>query len=237
MSDLETILTEQTPTEAPATAEPVTNVETGDNPATVPPAAAPEQSVPEGYVPRAAIQDERRKRQELEAKLKQYEQHLQKREQAPPPDWYAEPERAAQVMQQQVQYQITQTKVALSQDWARTQYQDYDEMEQVFTEAAQQQPHLWQQLYSHPNPAKFAYQQAKKLKVMQEIGDDPDAYRQRIIAEYQASQGQGQPPAQQPRAAPRPQLPTSLGRTVNNAPRNERGQFTGRAEISDILDG
>jgi hypothetical protein len=109
-------------------------------------------------------------------------------------------------------------------------------MEQLFTTAADQQPHLWQQLYQHPNPAKFAYQQAKKLKVVQDIGDDPDAYRQRIIAEYQASLGQQQPaPQSQPRAPQRPQLPTSLGRTVSAQPRDERGKFAGRAEISDIL--
>ena len=236
MSDLETILTDEQPSNAPATAEPVQSEDTGVTPAAAPPAVATEQAPPSGYAPLAAVQDERRKRQEAEARLKQYEQQLaQRREQAPPPDWYAEPEKAAQAMQQQVQFQITQTKVALSQDWAREQYQDYDAMEQVFTEAAQQQPHLWQQLYQHPNPAKFAYQQAKKLHAMKEIGDDPEAYRQRIIADYQASQGQSQPPPQQPRATPRPQLPTSLARTVNNQPRDERGKFQGRAELSDIL--
>lgn len=236
MSDLETILTDNQPSDAPATAEPVQSENTGVTSATVPPAVATEQAPPSGYAPLAAVQDERRKRQEAEARLKQYEQQLaQRHEQAPPPDWYAEPDRAAQIMQQQVQYTIVHNKVALSQDLAREQYADYDAMEQVFTEAAQQQPHLWQQLYQHPNPAKFAYQQAKKLHAMREIGDDPEAYRQRIIADYQASQGQGQPPPQQPRATPRPQLPTSLARTVSTQPRDERGKFAGRAELSDIL--
>lgn len=236
MSDLETILTDTEPSDAPATADPVQTEDTGVTTATVPPAVATEQAPPSGYVPLATVQDERRKRQEAEQRLKQYEQQLaQRREQAPPPDWYAEPERAAQAMQQQVQFTIVQNKVALSQDLAREQYADYDAMEQVFTEAANQQPHLWQQLYQHPNPAKFAYQQAKKIKAMQDIGDDPEAFRQRVIAEYQASLGQGQSMPPQPQAKPRPQLPTSLARTVSTQPRDERGKFAGRAELSDIL--
>lgn len=236
MTDLETMLTDEQPLDAPATAEPVQSEDTGVTSAAAPPAVATGQAPPSGYAPLAAVQDERRKRQEAEARLKQYEQQLaQRREQTPPPDWYAEPDRAAQVMQEQVQYQITQTKVAMSQDWAREHYPDYDALESVFTEAADKQPHLWQQLYQHPNPAKFAYQQAKKINALNEIGEDPDAYKQRIIAEYQASQGQSQPQPQQPRAATRPQLPTSLGRTPNNQPRDERGKFSGRAELSEIL--
>ena len=236
MSDLETILTENEPSDAPGNSVSVQSENTGVTHATAPPAAASDQGVPDGFVPRAAVQDERRKRQEAEARLKQYEQQLvQRHDQTPPPDWYAEPDRAAQVMQQQVQYQITQTKVAMSQDWAREHYPDYDALEMVFTEAADKQPHLWQQLYQHPNPAKFAYQQAKKINALNEIGEDPDAYKQRIIAEYQASQGHSQPQPQQPRAATRPQLPTSLGRTPNNQPRDERGKFSGRAELSEIL--
>lgn len=236
MSDLETILTDNEPLDAPATSRPVQPENTGVNNATAPPADASDHGAPEGFVPRAAVQDERRKRQEAEARLKQYEQQLVNRqEQAPPPDWYAEPDRAAQVMQQQVQHQIVQTKVEMSQDWAREHYPDYNELEAVFTEAADKQPHLWQQLYRHPNPAKFAYQQAKKIAAFNEIGDDPDAYKQRIIAEFQASQGQGQLQPQQPRAVTRSQLPTSLGRTVNNQPRDDRGKFSGRAELSDIL--
>lgn len=236
MSDLETILTDDQPSDVPATAEPVQSGDTGVTSATVPPAVATEQAPPSGYAPLAAVQDERRKRQEAEARVKQYEQQLaQRREQAPPPDWYADPQQAAEAMQRQMHEQITLTRVSLSQDWARDRYQDYDEVEQVFTAAASQDPTLWQKLYRHPNPAKFAYQEGKKFKLLNEIGDDPDAYRQRIISEATASQGQGQPPPQQPRATPRPQLPTSLARTVNNQPRDERGKFAGRAELSDIL--
>lgn len=151
------------------------------------------------HVPLKELQTERQKRQE-EARLRTeaetraavYERQLaqllqrQQQQEAPQqqaPDWYAEPDRAAQTLQQQVSYQLTQTKVAMSQEFMRSQHKDYPEIEQVFTEAANRNPQLWQQLYQHPMPAQFAYQQGKKLKALQEIGEDPDAYRARIKEE------------------------------------------------------
>jgi hypothetical protein len=86
-------------------------------------------------------------------------------------------------MQQQVNYQLTHTRVAMSQELRKAQHKDYSELEQVFTAAADANPQLWQQLYSHPMPAQFAYQQGKKIKALQEIGEDPDAYRARVREE------------------------------------------------------
>lgn len=250
MSDtsLDTLLTEDTGASQPAAAEPVAQEPSGvTHHEAAPPAASPSASVPDGYAPLAVVQDERKKRQEKERevaeyqrKIREYEQQLNMRQQPQqqPPDWYAEPDKAAAVMHQHMQRELIGTRVSMSQAVMRQQYQDYDELEAVFAEAAEQQPHLWQQLYRHPMPAQFAYEQARKIKLMRDIGDDPEAYRQRIIAEHEASRGQ-QPQAQHQapvrRSSP---LPTSLGRAPSATPRDERnGRFTSRTELSDILDG
>lgn len=243
MSDtrLESLLPDDQGEAQPAAAEPVAAEPSGDPTNAAPPAAEQAtQVIPADYVPRAAVQDERKKRQELERRVQEYERMIaSQREQQPQPDWYAEPDRAAQVMQQQVQYQLTQTKVAMSEEWVRAQHPDYDEHQQVFIEAANANPHLWQQLYAHPMPAQFAYQQAKKLKVMQEIGDDPEAYRKRIIDEFLASQGNPPvPPAQQPPALQPPKrspLPTSLAETRNAQPRDDKRRWQGPASLDQLL--
>lgn len=149
------------------------------------------------HVPLKELQSERQKRQEearlrteAETRVAAYERQIaqmlqqQQQHEAPQqPDWYAEPDRAAHSLQQQVNYQLTQTKVAMSQEFMRSQHKDYQELEQVFTDAANRNPQMWQQLYAHPMPAQYAYQQGKRIKAMQDIGEDPDAYRARIKEE------------------------------------------------------
>ncbi len=166
------------------------------------PDAQPEAEATPRHVPLKELQTERQKRQEqerlraeAEGRAAAYERQLQlltqQHQPAPPqqqePDWYAEPDKAALTLQQQVQRQLVETKVSMSREFARSQFKDYDEHEQLFTQAANANPHLWQQLYAHPMPAQFAYQQAKRLKAMQDIGDDPDAYRNKLKEEATAA--------------------------------------------------
>jgi hypothetical protein len=240
MSDtaLETMLDDNAPSQ-PAAAEPVADPGPGVTPAAAPPAAAASPP-PEGYAPLAVIQDERRKRQELERRVQEFERMLQqpKREPPPPPDWYTEPDKAAAYQAQALQAHVYETRVHLSQEFMRTQKPDYDEMEKIFSEDAERNPALWQQIQRHPMPAKFAYEYGRRQKMMREIGDDPDAYRQRVIAEWQASQGQqpeAAPTPSQPAPAARAPIPRSLASVPNNRPRDDRGRFQAPASLESIL--
>ena len=56
-------------------------------------------------------------------------------------------------------------------------------METIFVEAASRNPALAVQLREHPNPAKFAYEMGKTLKFQNEIGGNPEAYRQKLRTE------------------------------------------------------
>lgn len=225
--------------EAPRAPEPETVAETGEKPSeAAPPAVAtpPIESEPD-LVPRKAILDERRKRQELERKIKEMEERLTARpvEPQPQPDWITDPETAARSLEEQMQLRLYQTAVYQSETIMRRQHEDYDDVAAVFAEAAREDPNLAMQVYRHPFPAEFAYQYGRKLKLMQEIGDDPEAYRAKLEAEIRAKLT-GEPSTQ---AASRPvksaPVPRSLARDVSQQPRNSRGQFDGPAPLEDIL--
>ena len=211
---------------------------------TAPPADAKPEPVTEAAVPQKALLDERRKRQELERKLKELEEKLtapQPKEEPPPaPNWELEPQQAASHFQQQVDIARYQDRVAITEEMLREKHADYDEVAQIFAAAAKSNPQLAAQIFRAPNPARFAYTEGKRLKLLQDIGDDPDAYRSRLEAEILEKHGikPGQPvpaaaPAQAQRSAP--QVPRSLARDVSQQPRNQRGQFDGPASLDDIL--
>lgn len=229
----------QAPEPAPAP-EPM-----GEKPeSTAPPADAKSEPVTEGAVPQKALLDERRKRQELERKLKELEEKLTvpapKEEPQPAPNWELEPQQAASYFQQQVDIARYQDRVAITEEMLRDKHSDYDEVAAIFAAAAKENPQLAAQIFRAPNPARFAYQEGKRLKLLQEIGEDPDAYRNRIEAEILEKHGikPGQPaPAAAPSQAQRsaPQVPRSLARDVSQQPRNQRGQFDGPAPLDDLL--
>lgn len=184
-----------------------------------------------------AVLDERRKRQELEKKLAEIEARLQPQRQAPTqqeqPDWFASPEQAAQAMQAQFAESMFQTRVATSERILKKEYEDYDEVVEVFSKQASKDPNLLQQLYNHPFPAEFAYQVGTQIKLMEEI-KDPKAYREKVRAELLAEMQTGDPKSQAPTAS-KPAVPRSLARDVSTQPRTPSGQFTGPTPLDELL--
>ena len=126
-----------------------------------------------------AVLDERRKRQELEQRLKDLES---KKEPEPAPDWWADPEKAAQHQSQQIEARLYQQKVELSQDFMRSQHEDYDDMEARFMEMAQENPALRTELQKSANPARFAYETARKAAEYDAM-KDVDSYKAKLEAD------------------------------------------------------
>lgn len=223
-------------------------VETGEKQdATAPPAEGRSVAEPEAESwTKQAVLDERRKRQELEKRLKEYEQRLQPQAQQPAQpqqpqaDWWSSPDQAAQVLQQQVEQQVFQTRVAMSERMLRQQHPDYDEVSELFAERARQDPNLLQQVFSHPFPAEFAYQVGQQIKMLQEIGNDPSAYRQRLRdqlrEEILAEMGQQPARAQTPQSKPAAAVPRSLARDVSQQPRQPNGRFGNLDSIAPLDD-
>lgn len=164
----------------------------------------------------AKAQDEKRKRQELERKL----QELQSKpvEQQPPPDVLENPQGYAQHLQQQVQLNLLNERLNLSEGFAKEKYGDesVEEAKELFRKAAEADPGLIHKLYSEVNPYGWVMKWSKSHKLMSEMGDDPAAYLERqkaeiraqVEAEY-AQRGRQPPSVPPPSLANAPSAPVS----------------------------
>jgi hypothetical protein len=190
-------------------------------PEAAPPAAEKEPP----HVPRAALVDERGKRQTAEQrataaeqKVAQYEAYLaQMQRQGQPPAQQQPAEKpdpvgallddpsrfVGQVVQQAVapvQEAMVQQRLALSRQFVASQASDYEEAEATFSAHVQANPQFQaavaQQLRTHPNPAAWVLEQGRSLKQLAEF--------------QQWRQQRGQPPADPPPSAPASSLPASL---------------------------
>lgn len=206
-------------------------------------------------VPRKALTDERRKRQELERQLAE----LTKQRSAPPPaqqqpqpqaqpqqvqpqiperpDPWIDPEGAMAWDRAMFQQELYQSRAAMSREMMLSK-PDFEEVEAIFFNALPQAPQLAQQLRQHPLPAKFAYEMGLKIRALSEIGEDPEAYRQRVRDEVRAElQGQIEHPQPSQGQAPKASTPKSLAATPSAQPRDDRGRFSGPASLESILGG
>jgi hypothetical protein len=206
--------------------------------------AAPPAATQEKTVPVKALEDERRKRQELERRVAEFEraQRPQAQPQQPQaPDIYGDPEGYAAYLRNQYDNGLYETRVVLSQDMMRQQHADYDEVEKVFADYMWQRAEMGDQslanaLRQSANPAKFAYEQGKRIRFMTEIGNDPDGYVERKVQERLASLKTPPGTPQQPEA-PAAAPPTSLAGTASAAPpRSGKSNLAEPASLSDLLD-
>lgn len=201
-------------------------------------------------VPVKALEDERRKRKEYEQRLSDLERQLKagqaQRQQPPPqqeftpPDPWTDPEGAmkyqAEVLTRKMDEQIFMTRLTISEELMRAK-PDFEETVSLFGQAVQQDPSLEAKFYRHPQPAKFAYEIGKRFKLLSEIGNDPEAYRQKLESELMAKL-QAQAPAQADVQTPPPKAPKSLASTPGAPLRDKNGQFTsGTRSLDDILGG
>ncbi len=122
----------------------------------------------EPTVPLAALQDERRKRQELANRLDSMEQQAAI---AARPDPFEDPEGAAQFDRQENTETAFRLRCDMSQEMMRQTHADYDEVESIFMEVAEAHPALAVQLANHPFPAKFAYAQGAHFRELLQAGD------------------------------------------------------------------
>lgn len=223
--------------ETPPAAEPATTAETLVQPRdergrfasptpepVTPPTPQPEERQPH-MVPVSAMLEERRKRQDLEARLQaaQAPQIEVKDE-----DYWTQPlDATRKVVQSEtaaLQAQIVDVKYSIAEDFARQMHADYDSVKQVFVEkVVANDP--WalavaQQLDGQRNPAKFMYDAVKKLTVIDQVGD-LSSFESRIRAEERAKvlaeiTSQRKPPPEVPRSlnseqsAPTPSTPEAF---------------------------
>ena len=150
--------------------------------------APPSEHVPQ-TVPVQVMLEERRRRQEAEARWAQAQQ--QQAPQITDDTFYASPVAASQHMigqqSQALSQQIQNIRYELAEDFTRAQHEDYDGVRDAFI-AKYEARDPWAiavatQMGAMPNPAKFVYEQTKRQMT---IGDDPQAYESRVRADERA---------------------------------------------------
>lgn len=150
---------------------------------------------PESHkVPLAAVKDERQKRQQavrdyeqlkndpeaLKAALAKFEE-----QQKEVPDPLYEPEKYADHLRGDMQQQLAKHKLDISRELMAEAHDDYEEMENLFVQMAEENPMLAAKAQTARNIPKFAYEQAKKYKQFQEF-QGIDDLRAKIRAEIEA---------------------------------------------------
>ncbi len=102
-------------------------------------------------------------------------------------------------------------------------------MKAEFLAAKEADPTLGERLIQQSDPYGWAMQQIEKIRAQREIGDDPAAYKARVIAEWQAANEQP-PPRVSPAAGMAPSLASVRSVAGRSAP-----SWTGPTPLTDIL--
>lgn len=152
----------------------------------------------EDRVPIAAIHDERRKRQELEKRVAEYEARLQQLQNPPQPapDMFENPEGwqnhfGGQIKQQAAQEASFNSLLNTSEMLCRDKFDDFEDAKAKFMELAEANPVLAQQALGDPHPWRKAYQLVKNHEKMEALGATDATsleakLREQIRAELQA---------------------------------------------------
>ena len=192
----------------------------------------------EQTVPLAALLAERDKHRQELYQLAQ----AQPQQQVPveQPDWEIDPTSAGQTLEQRVEQRLLNERVNMSVEMARTALPDFDEVKgrdatgnlTRWQELGQREPTFLLQAMQSPNPAKFAYDTVKRLDVLEQVGDDPGTYREKLKEELRQelmSEVQAREPEQQP------SLPQSLAGARSAGNRSSGPAWAGPAPLDELL--
>lgn len=127
-----------------------------------------------------ALREERRKRQELERELQQL------REAKPKTDFFENPDQALSERLNSHLAPIQERFFKLSVKAARNVAgrDDYDEVAQAFTEAADNDPALMAAFRNADDPGEYAYTVGKQFKELGDVGGDITKYREKIDSQW-----------------------------------------------------
>jgi hypothetical protein len=165
---------------------------------------------------------ERTRQQETAALRRELEQL---RASAPKPDpkasedafWASSPpefiDQRLTAFQQQQAEQATRERVEISKELARDRYEDFEDAETAFLEAAEKDPSLWQGVNESKLPALVVYKKGKKILAGGETSPMSEIVKLRAeIAELRAGRDGGQTSAETETVtapAPKPSIPKS----------------------------
>ena len=214
--------TEVTPTPAKAPEPVVTPPATPVAAPVVQPTTPAENAEAAAY--KKAMREEREKRQAAEARLRELQTPK-----APVDPWADLPGTLSQ-HQQQLREEMFVERCNVTEEMARERHKDFDEVREVFLEAAQSNPTLFQQLRQERNPAEYAYREGLRIRELKDVNGDFTAYKSklekdieaRVRAELESKYGK-----------PTPAVPTSLNSDSSPAVATE--VYAGPPPLNKIL--
>ena len=195
-----------------------------------------EPSEGEGSWSYHAYKDEKEKRQALEKRLAEAEaaRPPQQAQQAPaPPDPIDDPNAYTAHMQQQLNQQLVNERLNVSEVIARQQHGD--EVVQAAQEAFKVADIATKQrVMASPNPYGELVQWHNKQQAMADIGDDPQAFRERVRAEIMAEMEAQQSDVQAQPAQPSQPIPANFA-GARNAGQRKGPQWSGPTSLDAAL--
>lgn len=197
-----------------------------------PPSETPKEQVEPDSWTKAAVLDERKKRQALEAEIEQLRKAQQQPEQKKV-DLFEDPDAWQRNLSEQFNHQVLETRISMSREMFAAMKDDYEEAEAAFVDYAKQYPELITQMTQAAVPAKFAYEQGKKVLAFNEFQKfDAETVRAKIREEERAkvmAELQQQQSAKQSKVANlTPSLAAIQTQTVKDDPEPTLEQLLGR---------
>lgn len=191
---------------------------------------------PEPAAPIAALIDERRKRQELEAELQQYRQNK------PKTDFFEDPAKATTEHVSEAISPLQREVLELKVELQRLRNPDFDDVMRGVLEKAQTDALLRHQIDSAPDPLAFIYREGKRLKELADVDGDITKYREKVLAEqgakvaeletrFKALESENQ--ALKASLTKREQIPQSLNSEQSAA--NKDVAFAGPTPLSNLF--
>lgn len=232
----------ETPEQAPATPEPVeapaTTAVQAEKPRDEQGRFVRSEETPEDRphaVPVSALIEERRKRQELESRLAALEKP---KPEVKDEDFWQSPTQAAQTLMRgqhdDIRQEVQSIRYELAEDLTRTLHTDYDAVRDQFVSLVEQKNPMAvaiaQQMGAQPNPAKFVYDQTKRLSALDAVGD-LSSFEARIRAEERA-----RVLSEMRQPAPAPTVPQSLN-SLPSAPTSTTPADFEPTPLSNIIGG
>ena len=226
-------------------------------PATTEPdeAEPPDPIEGEPVIPRRAYEDERRKRQdwklravEAETKHKELQRQLEEAtrratapppqpqaqpQYQPPPDPQVDPRGFAQYLIQEQQKQLLNERLNMSERMAKKEIgaEKLTKYVEDFRKMSETDATLFGKLYSQPDPYDWLVHEVDRLRLVQDVGSDPAAYRDKILAEGRAQwEAEKAAPTPSPALGMQPSLAGArsvAGRTA--------GAWSGEPSLDDVL--
>ncbi|HXI78380.1 MAG TPA: hypothetical protein VNH21_14660 [Steroidobacteraceae bacterium] len=223
-----------------------------------PPPAEPEEADPEparegeAVIPRRAFEAIRHERQDWKAKAieaqtrlaevqRQFEEATALAQRAataaappaPPIDPAVDPVGFVRALAEQAQRDRINERLNNSEEALREKIgaEAVDALIAEFKAEAAKNPALVQQLYQQRNPYVWVQKQVETMRLHREIGEDPAAFRARIIAEHEAARQAAEPP---PRVSPAAGMAPSLA-TARSVAGRSAPAYTGPTPLADIL--